>query len=144
MASRLVLPLALWHCCGCAATRTIPRANPVPPAITDAKVAASSDEPAMPPEPVLSADVIEYINGDVAGGRYPGLVLGLIDEHGFRVKGFGRRSLSDARGGSDRPDARTVYEIGSLTKVFTGTLLAQMSLSGSPGCPPVPSPRPFA
>jgi D-alanyl-D-alanine-carboxypeptidase/D-alanyl-D-alanine-endopeptidase len=35
-----------------------------------------------------------------------------------------------APAGTPRPDGRTLFEIGSLTKVFTGTLLAEMHLRG--------------
>jgi CubicO group peptidase (beta-lactamase class C family) len=39
---------------------------------------------------------------------------------------FGRRTLPDGA----EPDASTVYEIGSITKGFTGILLADMALAG--------------
>ena len=35
--------------------------------------------------------------------------------------------------GADRPDERTLFEIGSVTKLFTGTLLADMHVRGEAG-----------
>ncbi|MFQ5640485.1 MAG: serine hydrolase [bacterium] len=51
-----------------------------------------------------------------------GIVVGVIDESGSRVIGHGTLAKN-----SDRPvDGGTIYEIGSITKVFTALLLADM------------------
>ena len=49
-----------------------------------------------------------------------GIVVGLVDEKGARIVHYGK-----LKRGSDRPvDGETVFEIGSITKVFTAILLA--------------------
>ncbi len=58
----------------------------------------------------------------VDGGWAYGLAVGLISESGTQVVGYGRVSENDA----STPGPETVFEIGSISKVFTGLLLAQM------------------
>jgi CubicO group peptidase (beta-lactamase class C family) len=60
--------------------------------------------------------------------RAPGIVVGMIatDPDERWVVGYGRFSATDLR----VPDGDTVFEIGSVTKVFTGILLAQAVLNG--------------
>ena len=58
--------------------------------------------------------------------RGVGLVVGVIDAEGSRVIAHGRMS----RGGDQEPDGNTAFEIGSITKVFTALLLADMAERG--------------
>lgn len=55
-----------------------------------------------------------------------GCVVGVYDNGKQEVYGFGEMH----RGKADKPNGETVYEIGSITKAFTGTLLSEMVNEG--------------
>jgi CubicO group peptidase (beta-lactamase class C family) len=58
-----------------------------------------------------------------------GLVVGVVLPKSRQRVGYGRLAMDDRR----TPDADTVFEIGSLTKIFTGLLFADMVLRGEIG-----------
>jgi CubicO group peptidase (beta-lactamase class C family) len=58
----------------------------------------------------------------IAAGTYQTLVFGVADGDKSEVAAFGK--LGDGKS----PDGDTVYKIGSITKTFTATLLAQAVL----------------
>ncbi len=62
-------------------------------------------------------------------GRRIGLVVGCLQGGEQRVVGYGRLR-TDAQ---DIPDGGTIFEIGSVTKVFTGLLLADLAEQGIVG-----------
>jgi D-alanyl-D-alanine-carboxypeptidase/D-alanyl-D-alanine-endopeptidase len=96
---------------------------------------------------MLTDDVIRRILSDRIDARREGvgIVAGVIGDGEQRVVGYGRFSQHDAR----IPDRHTAFEIGSITKVYTAILLADMVERGEvmldepvqqllPGNPPVP------
>jgi CubicO group peptidase (beta-lactamase class C family) len=60
----------------------------------------------------------------IAAGTYQTLVFGVVDGDKSEVVAFGRLDNGKV------PDGDTVYEVGSVTKTFTATLLAQAVLAG--------------
>ena len=58
--------------------------------------------------------------------RTDGIVVGVITKHGREIIAYGKFDATDPR----VPDGETVYEIGSITKVFTSLLLSDMALRG--------------
>jgi D-alanyl-D-alanine-carboxypeptidase/D-alanyl-D-alanine-endopeptidase len=66
------------------------------------------------------AEVDQLAAALVEGGHCKSVVVGLIDEHSELWRGYGEGPPTD----------ETLYEIGSVTKVFTGLLLAQAQVKG--------------
>jgi CubicO group peptidase (beta-lactamase class C family) len=67
-----------------------------------------------------------HIRARVDAGWAPSIVVGVVDSAGTRYFAYGRTAVD----GGVPVDERTVYEIGSLTKAFTGVLLADMAVQG--------------
>lgn len=89
-------------------------------------VAACSSPPKAPPRPPapaqhdgphaaqVAAQVQPYLDGELVSG----LVIGLYDAGKTEIYGFG------VGPGGQPPTGDTLYELGSITKVYTGLLLA--------------------
>jgi len=73
---------------------------------------------------LLPERVVKAIEARVGAGQYPVVVIGVIDGGNSEVRGFGKLpDGTQANGG-------TVFEIGSVTKTFTATLLADAVKTG--------------
>lgn len=84
-------------------------------------------ETATPARAAALADQVDrlaapYLENDVVVG----MTVGVLRGYESVVRGYGRLSMDDSRA----PDGRTLYEIGSVSKVFTGLLLADAVTHG--------------
>jgi D-alanyl-D-alanine-carboxypeptidase/D-alanyl-D-alanine-endopeptidase len=58
--------------------------------------------------------------------KVPALVIGVIQNGRTSIHGFGRR----AEGSDAEPDGDTLFRVGSITKAFTGQVLASLAADG--------------
>jgi serine-type D-Ala-D-Ala carboxypeptidase/endopeptidase len=78
---------------------------------------------AAPPDAEIRRILAERIDVQKQG---VGIVVGIIDAHGRRVVAYGALEKGDKR----PLDGDTIFEIGSITKVFTALLAADMAQRG--------------
>lgn len=73
----------------------------------------------------LPAEVVASINARISNGYSPSIAIGIIDKDGPQYYLFGTKTV-----GGQPVNEHTIYEIGSISKTFTGILLAQMVQDG--------------
>ena len=74
----------------------------------------------------LSPQVTESIQARIDSGVNPGVVIGIIDSNGPHYYSFGVKSLKSR----EPVNENSIFEIGSITKTFTGILLADRVVKG--------------
>lgn len=73
----------------------------------------------------LPEDVAKSIQARITNGHSPSIAVGIIDKDGPKYYCFGTKTV-----GGQPVNEHTIYEIGSISKTFTGILLAQLALEG--------------
>jgi len=74
---------------------------------------------------ILPVEVEETIEKRISEGVTPSIAIAVIDSSGVHYFNYGKTSDNGIG-----VDENTIYEIGSITKVFTGIMLAQQVLDG--------------
>ena len=96
-------------------------------AVTVASILSSAAVAAQ--QTAVPDEVAANVRTRVDAGWVPGIVIGVVDSSGVRYFAYGATAVA----GGAPVDERTVYEIGSITKVFTGVLLADLAVHGEVG-----------
>ena len=88
-------------------------------------LAALAHSPSAAADPLLD-ETVEF-TGTVLflQSKVPGLVIGAVRNGETAIYGFGERT-----DGGNKPDGDTVLRIGSITKAFTGQVLASLAADG--------------
>ena len=88
-------------------------------------IVLSCKAPVQEPMDKLGADITQAIEARIENGYTPSMAIAFIDSTGTYYYNFGKiESVGET------VNKHTIYEIGSITKVFTGILLAQQIING--------------
>jgi CubicO group peptidase (beta-lactamase class C family) len=87
---------------------------------------ASCAAPPPAADPELRGRIDPIVRKDLESGKRMGIAVGVLKDGRASFFGYGRISSQNEAS----PDGDTVFEIGSITKAFTGILLAQLSVEG--------------
>lgn len=82
---------------------------------------------AKPLLPLFPASFRDVIDGGIANGGFQGVAVGLIDGSRHETLYFGHRDDP----ASAPPDADSRFEIGAISEIFAGLLLAQAAIDGT-------------
>jgi D-alanyl-D-alanine-carboxypeptidase/D-alanyl-D-alanine-endopeptidase len=80
-----------------------------------AKPATQDGDPSGTHREAVAAQLAPYVDGELVRG----VVIGLYDAGKTEIYGFGKGP------GGKQPDGKTLFDLGTLTKVYTGVLLAE-------------------
>jgi len=105
LAGRRILGVLIWLCCLALplSAQTLPTHLATPKEIRDM--------------------LVQFVDVQHKAGA---IVVGVVTKHGQEVISYGKFGSADSR----VPDGETIFEIGSVTKVFTALLLSDMALRG--------------
>ena len=109
-----------------AGLKRLPPGAPSPwprPSVANDAAAAPAGDWKIPTDAEIAALLAERIDNEHQG---VGAVVGIVDGHGRRVVVYGKSDADNAR----PLDGDTEFEIGSITKVFTALMLADMAAKG--------------
>ena len=73
----------------------------------------------------LPADIEKEVQSRIETGYHLNTVIGVIDKNGTRFYNYGQMSLTD----SLKPNENSIFEIGSVAKIFTTALIADLELN---------------
>lgn len=74
----------------------------------------------------LQSNVERFVNYEIDFDKHPGIIIGIIENDNELIIPFGETQ----KGNGIQPTAKTHFELGSLTKVFTATLIQQLITEG--------------
>lgn len=115
----LVVLLTAAACAGCSANSTALSVEPTSGGSSEADVEATF-------EARVAQLAAPHVDPSGAQGKAVGLVVGVSSPNVSTILGFGATSSN----GAEAPDGDSIFEIGSVTKVFTGYLLARALARG--------------